>query len=135
MKKGWKRGYKVLETSDGILRSLYRHPKRDAGIYFSLNEVIKPRTGCGPITVLKNLKAAKFLVSRAGIPIAPKIFPCEYLPSRESWVWDPQSKSHLEELERRNTDILLPGSTALAQEVILRSPKTAKKKASGGEKS
>lgn len=122
MRIGWKRGYKVLETYGNLTpRSLFRGIW-EGGVGYPLNEIVHPRKGCGPLTLFKNLKGADYLLSHCQSPAKPRIFPCEYFPSKERSVWSSTFKVLIRKLESRNSTILQKGSTVLADAIIVRSP-------------
>lgn len=115
MKKGHKKGYKVTKSN---LTSLYEECPEYA-VQYSYEEFVEPKRDCGPLTVLKTKKGSLFLLEKTTVSGA-KLHRCIYLPSKEDCVWTEKShKTRLDILGYLNKQILLKGTTALADEVML----------------
>ena len=117
MKKGYKKGWKVTKRN---LNSLY---ETYTPVQYSYSKFVKPNKHCGPMTVLTTKEGAEYLLEHTCV-INAKIHKCIYLPSKEDRVWSTLFSSPLggltvETLERENSIILLPGTTALADKVRL----------------
>ena len=123
--RAWKKGWKVVNCTGGNCWSLYKNRKYVPG------EKTFPCGGSGPLTVLKTKKGAEFLLAQTYVEKA-ELWECKYLLSKETEVWEFERGSRttiaISNLEGRNRAILLPGTTALADAVILTKKLKGKRK-------
>ena len=110
-----KQGYKVVNINLQSALGLY------GKILYRVGESVTPRKGCGPLTVFKSIEGAVRFKRQMIPPL--RIFKCFYIPSAASAVWVKGGSVYdylpLEDLIKNNSDILLPDSVDLADEVIL----------------
>jgi hypothetical protein len=114
----WKKGWKVVRffAERGEYKSLYR------STIYSVGVKTYPPKQAGPLTVLKEKKGALFLLKESTVRLS-EVWECRYLSSLEGGVWSDSFEKrdfiYLEKLEASTREILLEGTTDLADVVIL----------------
>ena len=86
MRKGFKKGYKVVRKSHGRLLSITRtkHPT-----VYLLERFVEREKGCGPLGVFKDFPAA---LSFARSWRHSRVYFCEYAPSKAKGFWSKYSE-------------------------------------------
>ena len=103
--------WKVVEAVGRKYTSLYLKGRIE---YFK-DKRTYPDEGCGPLTILKTLKAARRLKVQCMTPSRPTIIKVRAKLSRQRSVWCLCDRITIRELERINPDLLLPGHSKLAE--------------------
>lgn len=115
------KGWKVFKVREGKLCSLFRCVgSLDGGIEFIEGKWNYPHLSCGPLTVLKSRRAARFLAANTDSTSrsSMRIRRCIYLTSRFDSVWTVyHCKRPISYLESQNPALLIKGQTDLASAV------------------
>ena len=86
--KGWKEGYKVV-TDD--MKSVYFYRLNKYACIYTINEIIKPKKGCGPLGIFMDKNVADHFSNHNGSKIN-KIFKCFYKPSKQKSLYIPRTR-------------------------------------------
>ena len=109
----WKKGWKVVRQINERFWSLYKSNE------YKVNIRTVPKEDCGPLTVLRTREGMEFLYRKSTI-WDREVWECKYLSTLKNGVWENALRPvPTIVLELQNSRLLLPGTTDLADVVIL----------------